>query len=81
MKLLESDGQVIKVLNRDQVIALDPGFAHAREKIAGAILCPTDETGDCAKFTRALAAKIVERGGAIVTGATVERAYRPRATR
>jgi D-amino-acid dehydrogenase len=72
MKLLESDGQVIKVLTRDQVIALEPNFAHAREKIAGAILCPTDETGDCAKFTRALAAKIVARGGLVVTSATVE---------
>jgi D-amino-acid dehydrogenase len=71
MKLLESDGQVIKVLDRKQVIALEPGFAHAKDKIAGAILCPTDETGDCAKFTRALADKIVKRGGAIVTGATV----------
>ena len=71
MKLLESDGQIIKVLDRNQVIALEPALAHAREQIAGAILCPTDETGDCAKFTRALAAKIVARGGAIVTGATV----------
>jgi D-amino-acid dehydrogenase len=71
MKLLESDGQAIKVLTRDQVIALEPGLAHARDQIAGAILCPTDETGDCAKFTRALTAKIVERGGSIVTGATV----------
>jgi D-amino-acid dehydrogenase len=71
MRLLESDGQTIKVLSRDQVVALEPNLAHAREKIAGAILCPTDETGDCAKFTRALAAKIAARGGAIVTGATV----------
>jgi D-amino-acid dehydrogenase len=71
MKLLESDGQVIKVLDRDQVIALEPGFAHAKDRIAGAIFCPTDETGDCAKFTRALAGLIVKRGGAIVTGATV----------
>jgi D-amino-acid dehydrogenase len=71
MKLLEADGQAIKVLTRDQVIAIEPNLAHAREKIAGAILCPTDETGDCAKFTRALAARIVERGGAIIAGATV----------
>ena len=71
MRLLESDGQTIKVLTRDQVVALEPNLAHARESIAGAILCPTDETGDCAKFTRALAARIVARGGAIMTGATV----------
>jgi D-amino-acid dehydrogenase len=71
MKLLESDGQAIKALTRDQVVALEPNLGHARESIAGAILCPTDETGDCAKFTRALAAIIVGRGGAILTGATV----------
>jgi D-amino-acid dehydrogenase len=71
MKLLESDGQAIKALTRDQVVALEPNLGHARESIAGAILCPTDETGDCAKFTRALAAIVVARGGAIVTGATV----------
>ena len=71
MRLLESDGQIIKTLDRNQVIAREPGLAHAKEQIAGAILCPTDETGDCAKFTRALAAKVVERGGEIVTGATV----------
>ena len=73
MKLLELDGQAIKLLTRDQVIALEPALGHARDSIAGAILCPTDETGDCAKFTRALAAKITARGGAIMTGATVLR--------
>ena len=64
-------GKTIKVLTRDQVVALEPNLAHTRDSIAGAILCPTDETGDCAKFTRALAARIVARGGAIMTGATV----------
>jgi D-amino-acid dehydrogenase len=73
MKLLESDGQVIKVLDRDGVIALEPSLASAKDKIAGAIHCPTDETGESAKFTRALAAKIVERGGAVHTGVTIAR--------
>ena len=71
MKLLESDGQEIKVLDRHGVVALDPSLASAREKIAGGIYCPTDETGDPAKFTRALAAKVVARGGAIHTGTTI----------
>ncbi|RWA60074.1 D-amino acid dehydrogenase [Mesorhizobium sp.] len=71
MKLLESDGQEIRVLDRDGVVALDPSLASAREKIAGGIHCPTDETGDPAKFTRALAAKVVERGGEIRTGTTI----------
>jgi D-amino-acid dehydrogenase len=71
MKLLESDGQAIKVLDREGVAALDPSLASAKSKIVGGILCPTDETGECALFARALAARIVARGGAIHTGATI----------
>jgi D-amino-acid dehydrogenase len=71
MKLLESDGQVIRVLSRDQVVAVDPSLASAQESIAGAIYCPTDETGDSAKFTRALAEKVVARGGTLLTDTTI----------
>src|SRR5580704_1570932 len=71
MKLLEGDGQVIKVLDRAGVVALDPGLASAGDKIVGAIYCPTDETGDPAKFTRALAAKVIARGGVMHTGTTI----------
>lgn len=72
MKLLESDGQVIRVLSRDQVVALDPSLASAKDRIAGAIHCPTDETGDPAKFTRALAEKIGARGGTLLTDTTID---------
>src|SRR5262245_54247934 len=58
MKLLESAGQLIKVLDRKGVVALDPSLTSAKDKIVGGIHCPTDETGDCARFTRALAAKV-----------------------
>jgi D-amino-acid dehydrogenase len=71
MKLLESDGQKIEVLDRAGVLALDPALATGDGEIAGGIFCPTDETGDPAKFTRALAAKVVARGGQIRTGATI----------
>jgi len=71
MKLLESDGQAIKVLDREGVVALEPSLAAAKGKIAGGIYCPTDETGESAKFARALAVKIVARGGEVHTGATV----------
>lgn len=73
MKLLESDGQVIKVLDSGGVLALDPSLESAKDKIVGGIYCPTDETGDPAKFTRALAAKVAKRGGAIHTGTTITR--------
>lgn len=71
MRLLESDGQEIRVLDRAGVVALDPALAGMGGKIAGAIHCPTDETGDPALFTRALAAIVASRGGEIRTGTTV----------
>ena len=71
MKLLEGNGQKIAILDRAGCLALDPALAAAGDTIAGGIYCPTDETGDPAKFTRALAARIVERGGAIHTGTTI----------
>jgi D-amino-acid dehydrogenase len=62
---------VIKVLDRAGVLALEPALAAGGDGIVGAIYCPTDETGDPAKFTRALAAKVVARGGDIRTGTTI----------
>jgi D-amino-acid dehydrogenase len=73
MKLLESDGQLIKVLDRKGVVALDPSLASAQDKIVGGIYCPTDETGDSAKFTRALAAKVIQRGGVVHADTTITR--------
>lgn len=55
MRILSDDGQETEVLDRDGVMKLEPSLAAAREKIAGGIYCPTDETGDCGKFTKALA--------------------------
>lgn len=76
MRLLESDGQAVRILDAEGVIALDPSLASVKEKIAGALYCPSDETGDPAKFTRALADKVVERGGDLRTGTTVMRLAR-----
>jgi D-amino-acid dehydrogenase len=63
MRILADDGQEIRVLDRDQVVELEPSLAAAKDKIAGGIYCPTDETGDCHKFARAIAAAC-EQGGA-----------------
>jgi len=70
-KMLESVGQTIAVLDRSGVLALDPSLASGSGEIAGGVYCPTDETGDPAKFTRALAQKIVQRGGEIHTGVII----------
>ena len=52
------------MLDRKQVLALEPSLAQVGHKIAGGIYCPTDETGDCNKFTTALVGsrfKLVDR--------------------
>jgi D-amino-acid dehydrogenase len=71
MNLLASAGQKIELVDRARLAALDPALASAGATIVGGIFCPTDESGDPAKFTRALAAKIAARGGAIHAGTTV----------
>lgn len=71
MRLLESAGQKILVLDRAGVLALDPSLGTGQGQIAGGIYCPTDETGDPAKFTRALTQIVADRGGEIRTGVTI----------
>lgn len=55
IEVLRADGVPFEVLDRDACIAAEPGLANAREKIAGGLRLPGDETGDCFKFTGRLA--------------------------
>jgi len=71
MRLLESDGQAIRIVDTAEIVRREPALAGSAGSIAGGILCPTDETGDCAKFTRALAAIVERRGGRVLTGTRV----------
>lgn len=71
MRILADDGQEIRVLDRAQVVELEPSLASAKERIAGGIYCPTDETGDCNKFTAALAADCERRGAEFRYGAAI----------
>jgi D-amino-acid dehydrogenase len=58
---------------------VEPGAeAHARDKIVGGLLTPLDETGDCFKFTNALAVQkaaalgVTFNYGSIIRGLDVE---------
>ncbi|MFT3999011.1 MAG: D-amino acid dehydrogenase [Rhizobium sp.] len=62
VKALAADGIPYEVLDRDGCIRVEPALRHVREKVVGGLLTPKDETGDCFKFTNALAAKAVELG-------------------
>ena len=71
MQILARSGQEIEVLDRQRVLALEPSLRHVGDKIVGGIYCPTDETGDCNKFTAALAAHCVADGAEFRTGESV----------
>jgi D-amino-acid dehydrogenase len=60
--VLRAGGVPFEILDREGCIAVEPGLAAAREKIVGGLRLPGDETGDCFKFTGALAAMAAERG-------------------
>ncbi|SHN05415.1 D-amino acid dehydrogenase [Roseibium suaedae] len=55
VKALAADGIPFEVLDRDGCVGAEPALAHVRDKIVGGLLTPKDETGDCFKFTNALA--------------------------
>ena len=71
MQLLAEAGQEIRVLDRACLFAIEPSLATMGERIAGGIYCPTDESGDCHKFTRVLAGICKTRGADIRTGTTI----------
>lgn len=60
--VLRAGGVPFEVLDREGCIAVEPGLAAARDKIVGGLRLPGDETGDCFKFTGALATMAAERG-------------------
>lgn len=53
--VLKQYGVPFEVLNREGCIAVEPALAGVKEKIAGGLRLPQDETGDCHMFTQALA--------------------------
>ncbi|NLR98366.1 D-amino acid dehydrogenase [Rhizobium sp. P38BS-XIX] len=72
VKALAADGIPYEVLDPEGCIRVEPALRHVREKIVGGLLTPKDETGDCFKFTNALAAKAVELGVSFQYGTTIK---------
>src|SRR5690606_29408106 len=66
-----ADGVPFEVLDRAGCIAAEPGLAGAAHRIAGGLRLPGDETGDCFKFTNALADKAEAAGVVFRYGVTI----------
>jgi len=62
LALLREAGAAIAPISWDEVVALEPGLAHARPKFAGALHGTSDEVGDARRFTEALAETCKARG-------------------
>lgn len=54
--VLDACGVPYALLDRDQLATVEPALAQARERLAGGLRLPNDETGDCHLFTQSLAA-------------------------
>lgn len=56
IEVLAADGVPFEVLDAAGCVAAEPGLAASKDKIAGGLRLPGDETGDCFKFTNSLQA-------------------------
>jgi D-amino-acid dehydrogenase len=70
--VLRAFGVPFDVLDAQGCIAAEPGLAFAREPFVGGLRLPEDETGDCFKFTNALAAMASANGVDFRFGASIE---------
>ena len=73
MAILREAGQELEVIDRERVAAIDPALAPRKNRIAGAIYGPTDESGDAHKFTQALADLCGQRGARFRYDTTIQR--------
>lgn len=60
--VLKQYGVPFEVLDREGCMVAEPALAAVKDKIAGGLLLPQDETGDCHMFTQALALEAEKLG-------------------
>ncbi|WP_432474461.1 D-amino acid dehydrogenase [Amphritea sp. HPY] len=60
--VLEECGVEYEVLDQTGCISREPALAHVKDKLVGGLRLPGDETGDCFKFTTALAEECKKLG-------------------
>jgi len=53
--VLKENNVPFELLTAAQLVRVEPGLAQAQQRLAGGLRLPLDETGDCYRFTTALA--------------------------
>lgn len=72
VEILKKSGVPFEVLDRAGYVAHEPALAEVQEKFVGALRLPGDETGDCFKFTNAIAEAAMRLGADFRFGVTIE---------
>lgn len=72
MKVLTDGGLRLQTLSAAEVVQREPSLAGAQRQLAGAIFCPSDESGDAHLFTRQLAQRCEALGVKFLMGRTIE---------
>ena len=72
-ELLADSGIRHQLLDIDQCIATEPALAAVRDKFVGGLRLPDDETGDCYRFTHALATRLQQQGVELLFNTEIER--------
>ena len=76
MAMLVENGAALKSIGTDECLAIEPALAPARDRIAGAIYAPSEESGDCRLFTENLSKKLAARGVQFEFGTAIKRLRR-----
>jgi D-amino-acid dehydrogenase len=70
-QILRDEGVEVRTVTPEEAAALDPVYEPVRDRFAGALHAPGDESGDARLFTRGLAATCRARGVAFRLGEEV----------
>jgi D-amino-acid dehydrogenase len=72
--VLTRNGVELEPVSRDRIVEIEPAFADEKDRLVGAIYCPTDESGDCHKFSNAVVDRLArERNVAFHWNTEIER--------
>lgn len=71
--VLKRFGVPFELLDKTGCVAAEPALAAVRDKIAGGLRLPGDETGDCHMFTQSLARLAADLGVRFLYNTTIDR--------
>lgn len=71
-KILTDHGCRVDILDPEQIAKADPALARVKDRLAGALYAPGDESGDCRLFARNLGQWLKGQGVTFKFGTTIQ---------